>query len=409
MQAFFIYMTMKSFGQFLDDRTIHFIEEDIQVSIETSFLQLYEKHILGVDDSEHVGMKKYRVTFKYPKSLKMAKWGNYDDETRYILANSPQEAKERTIEFIRTKKMKRVEPGSQVKMPAPYLKGLNVKGMAIKVKQVENWSDFLDLVNYVIEKRTKNPIRYFSQDDLNIFLHKARTSKDFMRVLQNLSKEVQLLLKRIYLHTVGQELSSDNKNILDEPLSHIDTDRKTALDSSAKLLGKFYPTVKPKDPDEPPDVNEYSNFREILKEAKRYGLVYKDLKLAKEQIMQRDYHDIEERKTAWRDIRGRLARSNYSLQKQKNIMYSGSGQISPKNSMFQNKDVAQLDKFGGDDWTSELMRNYPWLRKYSEDPYAAVFEFYKKGMPKMPSLWYKALLECLYFKAQRFQPEEIPF
>ncbi len=413
---------MKSFVQFLDEKIICFIEDDVEITLEPMALELNERHIIGVDDSDHHGMTKYRVTFNFPKSATMAKYKNYDTEVRYILANTPQEARERTIEFVRKKKMQRTS-GTLISRPAPYLKDISVKDMGIKVKAVKTWEDFVELAEYIMARKPKNAMQYFSQDDLNIFLKRVKKSKNFNYELQDMSREMQLFLKRLYKHTLQQDLSPDNRNLLDQPSRNAPSiTRRKALDASSRMMGIFYPTFKPKDPTEPPNVSNQSTVLDIVKEAKLYGISHKDLKGMKDEIIAMQYSEVPERQTAWRDIRERLANANYKVQKAKSIFYRGKGYIQPSNPMFHGMDHTELDKFGADEWATELGRQYPWLAHYDRDIYAAIYEFYKQGMPKMPSakdLWYQALVrileqkqyekERIWYKEPETSYEEIPF
>lgn len=402
---------MRNFGEFLYDKYETFQVDDVLIIIEPVPMTVAERHIVGIDDNSHVGMTKYRVTFKWPRSKNKAKANTYDEEVRYVLAHNAKEARSRIEEFVRSRRNRNLA-GTEI--PADYLTNLSRSNMGIKTKSIESWNDFVKLCEFIAKKKPKNPIKYFDQNDLSIFINKYRRSADFGEQLQKLPKEVQLLMKRIYFHVINGDLSQDNHNQLHNNAKHSDIKTKDVLNNKAKSLGKFYPKPVIKDLNEDPP--SLGSVADVIKMAKSYGFTYAELKSAKQFI---DEHNIDplhdDKIKAFRDIRSRIEHNNLKRLKSQNIGYRGKGGIGRSNSLWNN-DEGGLDKFGGDTWVSELERDYPWLKSMgSGDSYAGVFELMRNGMPKKPvplELWTKALEQLIDWKRQSnttHSHDNIPF
>src|SRR5581483_5237364 len=161
------------------------------------------------------------------------------------------------------------------------------------------------------------PLRYFDRNDILIFAKKSKSSRDFNQALQDLPKEIQLLLKRVYFHAVD---TLDHDIMLEPGKYAHHLSRREILDSSARGLGKFY-KVERKPLDQEPDVDSHSTVYDILKQAKLYGIKYSDLKGAKEELEMWAAPDYDQRLKAWRDIKQRIMKANYKRQKARNLMY----------------------------------------------------------------------------------------
>jgi hypothetical protein len=392
------------FGEYFQNKSEYFQVDDVCVLLEPMPLGIFERHIIGVDDSDHSNMIKYRVTFRYPRSKTKAKNNSYDEEIKYVLASSVKDAKDRIEQFVHNRRMKTIG-GIKSDQPAEYLAAVNRNRMEMKVKAVTSWQDFVDLCAFVAKKKPQNPVRYFNQHDLSIFIKKYRHSADFAEQLQKLPKEVQLLMKRVYFHVINGDLSHDNHSELQKGGKYApDLKMKDVLGNYAKRLGRHYPKPVIKDADE--ELPVLHSVAEVLQQAKAYGISYKQLKEVKNQLMFEYDPMFQERVAAYQDLRAKLTHANYRNNKN-NFRYRGKGGISTRNSMFDGSDELSWDKYGADTWVDDIAREYPWLNSQEK-----MFDFYKRGMPKMApalDLWSRALERVIEYKKQeKHNSHEIP-
>ena len=397
---------MLQFGEYFQNQSEFFKIDDIQICIEPIPFGIFERHIVGIDNTDHANMTKYRVTFQYPRSERKAKAKTYDEEVRYVLATSIKDARERIEQFIKTRRMKRFD-GVKSNIPKEYLANFKQKDMAIKVKPVTSWQDFVSFCSYIAKKRPKNPIQYFDQHDLSIFIRKYRHSADFAEQLQKLPKEIQLIMKRVYFHVTNGELNQDNSNNLQQSGKRVsDKNTKDILSAHAKVLGRYHPKPVLKNIDEEP--MSVGTVAEVIQQAKMYGIAYRELKQVKDELAYKYDPLFEEKLRAYKELKNRLQRANRKIKINHNPYFKGTGRITAQNKMFDGQDELEWDKFGADTWQNEISHEFPWL-----DTQAKMYDFYRQGMPKMApalDLWTRALEEVLQHKRdQKSREEEIPF
>lgn len=292
-------MSYRTFTDFCYDRVDVTHYDDFTIEVEVAQFNAFEQVVLGFEDgdaSQHP--QKYRITVSYPKTKRAWKATMSDTEVYYVAANDPKEAKKKVVQYLTNKKVKPDREMSDWVKKA--LREIRTQTKAVN----KNWNDLVQMLYYIAERGFRNPLRFFDQNDLTVFLKKRMGSTDFGAVLQSLPKKEQILLKKFLSDALNKpSLSHQNIELLNTPGRYAkDKTQKELIGGNLSNYGlRGAERRQSKDYDKDTWVHEKSSVMDIIRDAKRYGFTKQDLDNEVEETSYYDSQKIEAEREAWEE------------------------------------------------------------------------------------------------------------
>lgn len=390
--------------RFKDFVEVKFVVEGINISITEDFSlsNIIRDKVKSLANQivyrySEVPTKKYKVSLQYPRSGKQAKLGHYLPDNIYIYASSSKEAKEKTERYIRNK-LEPVENDETRRYPKDnYLKKAKSKHLDIKAKQVRSWDDFTDSINN---------IDYLDDKDFDMLI-KTSKKRNFVDLLQRLTKKEQKKLKFLYFRGVDQEMPEE----LTQTMNLLGSKKIGHLPEKEKPIPgqwNYWSVFEPKTQEEIDKlVMGIGETKQVFDIANKFGISVKDLRAVKDDLFKAENEYLDNMRMLYKWLRKSI-------------------KVSPTNKLFESdwSNPLWVKKYGvhWDTLIQTLMgpegaevgfpftdKENPDETKSSSDAQEWVWDFYKKGMPqKRPQVeqWTEALKHMLDY---RDRVKETPF
>jgi hypothetical protein len=291
-------MDFRLFLEISENKTILSVD-DIEITIEENWL-ITDPHKIG-------DKKKFKITFRWPKTKTQHNMGNWENTTFYVSATNLNEARNTIIKWLRRKGNNKYQK---------HLLDLDKDLINLHAKQVSTWADLVNLVKYLAETRMSDWIRttFFDPNDYSIFIDKARKN-NIGSVLREFEPKEQKVFKLFYKKMVQDNaVPSDMKVFFDKVFRFIS-------DTKLKQMQLLQPEEeKPQAQIQPnqsvyieketqkqaliEDLNTASSIQEVIKIANKFGITYKELREFHDYL----YADIESHEDEYRRLHAQLTK-----------------------------------------------------------------------------------------------------
>ena len=152
-------METLSFRQFLDDESL--------ISVEEITGNLFEHEIVG---QYRVGYKKFRVTFHAPKNQRGWKKGDFEEDTVYVISDSPHTAKKMAQDWITNRLDPRENDEKPKRVPkSNYLRDTERRHFDMRSRVVGSFKQVAEMLGYAAERR-QNTVDFIDETELEILV-----------------------------------------------------------------------------------------------------------------------------------------------------------------------------------------------------------------------------------------------
>jgi len=427
---------------------LRFFYSEIQIEIEEDVLSEWE---FTPSTTANLDLKRFKVKFRLPKSKTAASHGHYTDETTFVFAANAQQAKEQVLAWLRRK----IEPTPEKPKRVNYLAAIQSKHMNLRTKEIVNWNDFVELLNFVASQnriKIPNPLTYFGPQEYQILLSRLQTDKNFISNIKELPRRSQGLLKKLYFQIQPRNIPNQGtidfamrtmgkKKYAQEELWQEPVPEKPKKKPLPKVW-RYDSVFAPKRAGE--RLEQGSTFQEIVKEAKKYGIPFSVLKTTKENMFDASLKTIKIKREIYDSVKQKLANvyykiadtyrqiANRAIRKkalEEHIKYiertTGSKVIRPPFSSndraFHELDSASIYKWdtisheaytekGAEYFGYETDKTYEDEAK--TDYEQTIYDLFKDGRPMPPSaneMYRNALDKLLDLRDKEIEEEKVPF